>query len=133
MANGNGASPLRSAGRRTAVLHQLGDQPGGPARTGAVDGQVARFAADQLQDRGSERLRGGVVEVEPIGGAVAVEAVAHVEALLEVAFERQRDERPARGNQLHRGREPTLNQSHVANGQVAPELVDVTDDLETGS
>ena len=63
-------------------------------------------------------------------GAVALEPVADVEVLLEVVAEREVEERPPVGGQLHRGRQPALDDREVAGGQVAVEVVDVGAHLE---
>ena len=53
-----------------------------------------------------------------------------MEVLLEVVLEREVDERPAVGGQLHRRGQPALDDRQVAGRQVAIEVVDVADDLE---
>ena len=54
-----------------------------------------------------------------------------MEVLLEVVLEREVEERPAVGGQLHRGRQAALHDGEVAGGQVPVEVVDVADDLES--
>ncbi len=61
---------------------------------------------------------------------MAVEPVAHVEVLLEVVAEREVQERPPAGGQLHRGGQAALDDGEVAGGQVAVELVDVGPDFQ---
>ena len=51
--------------------------------------------------------------VHPAAGSVAVEPVGDVEALLEVVAQREVEERPPRRGQLHRRRQPALNDSEV--------------------
>ena len=53
-----------------------------------------------------------------------------MEVLLEVVFEREVDERRARGDELHRGAQPALDDRQVASGQVAVQLVHVAADLQ---
>jgi hypothetical protein len=66
---------------------------------------VTPFAAELVDDRGSEGVgvRGRVVEAPP--GAEAAEPVVDVKTLLEVMGERQVEERLARARQLHAGGE----------------------------
>ena len=59
-------------------------------------------------------LRRRVLDLERARVAVAGEPVGDVDALLEVALERERDERPAGRDQLHAGGEPALDERDVA-------------------
>lgn len=77
-----------------------------------------------------DRLGRRVLEVHPPPGAVALQAVADVEVLLEVVPQREVDERPPVGRQLHRGRKAALNDREVAGGEVPVEVVDVGANLE---
>ena len=53
-----------------------------------------------------------------------------VEVLLEVVAQREVEERPPVGGQLHRRGQPALDDREVAGGQVPVEVVDVGADLE---
>ena len=66
----------------------------------------------------------------PPAGAVTLEPVPHVEVLLEVVPEREEEERASVRGQLHRRREPALDDGEVAGGQVPIQVVDVRADLE---
>src|SRR3954449_11944063 len=70
-------------------------------------------------------------KVRASSGAVALEAVADVEVLLEAVAKREVEERSPVGGQLHRGGESALNDGEVAGGEVAVEIVDVGAHLES--
>ena len=72
----------------------------------------------------------GGVEIHPSAGAIAVEAVGDVHVLLEVVAQREVEERPLAGGQLHRGGQAALDHREVARREVAVEVVHVGDDLE---
>jgi hypothetical protein len=61
---------------------------------------------------------------------VALEPVAHVEVLLEVMSQREVEERPAVGRQLHRRRQPALDDREIARSEDAVEIVHVGAHLE---
>jgi len=90
----------------------------------------SRAASDLVRDCFCDCLGRGVAEVHRPPGAVAVEAAAEVEVLLEVVLEREVDERPAVRGQLHRGGQPALHDREVARGEVLVELVDVGANLK---
>ena len=92
---------------------------------------VVDVASDLLGDGRGDDVRGGALEVHPAAGSVAVEPVGDVEALLEVVAQGEVEERPPRGGQLHRGRQPALNHSEVAGGEVAVEILDKGTHLQT--
>ena len=71
-----------------------------------------------------------VLEVHEAPGAVALEPVPDVQVLLKVVAERKDEERPLVGGQLHRRRQPALDDRQVAGREVAVEVVDVGADLE---
>ena len=83
-------------------------------------------------DRLGEGIRVGRGEVHAPARAVLVEPVTDVEVLLEVMGEREVDERPLGGGELHRRREPALHDGEVADGEVAIQPIDVAVHLETG-
>ena len=92
---GHNSNPELSAFAGLAVtpLQELRDE-GGRRRGGArLDRAVGGLAAECAPNRIGKCLRARVLVVEPGRGAVAVEPVADVEALLEVARERDRYER----------------------------------------
>ena len=53
-----------------------------------------------------------------------VEPVADVEVLLEVVAERDVEERPPCGGQLHASRQASLHDGQIAGGEVSIRLVD---------
>ena len=63
-------------------------------------------------------------------GAVAVEAVPHVAVLLEVVAQREVEERPPGGGELHRRREAALDDREVAGGEVAVQVRHERPDLD---
>ena len=93
-------------------------------------GQVVDLPADLLGDRLRDHLGSRFVEVHAPPGAVALEAVADVEVLLEVVAQREVEEGPAVSGQLHGRRQAALHDREVAGGQVSVELVHVRVHLE---
>ena len=63
-------------------------------------------------------------------GAVAVEAVPHVEVLLEVVAQREVEERPPGGRELHRRRQAALDDGEVAGGEVPVQVRHERPDLD---
>src|SRR3954451_23387050 len=112
------------------ALNQLGDGGGGAGRAVTLDRRLRPRLGELARQRGGDALgRGGPV-VHRAAGAVALEPVADVDVLLEVAREREREERAAGGRQLHARGEPALDDGDVAGGEVAREAVDVAVELE---
>ena len=64
--------------------------------------------------------------------AVAGQPVRNMDALLEVALERERDERPAGRHELHARGEPALDERDVARRQHAVEVGHVAADFDPG-
>ncbi len=85
---------------------------------------VGDLATDLLRDRVRDHRRRGGLEVHAPAGAVALEPVADVDGLLEVVLEREVEERPAVGGELHRGRQAALHDGEVAGREVLVEVVD---------
>ena len=71
-----------------------------------------------------------VVEVHAAPGSVAPKAVPYVEVLLEVVTQWEVEERPPVRRQLHRRRQPALDDGEVAGCKVTVELVDVRMNLQ---
>ena len=71
-----------------------------------------------------------VVVVHAASRAVALEAVADMAALLEVVAEREVEERPAGGGELHRGRQPALDDGEVTRREVLIEVRHEAADLD---
>src|SRR3972149_320812 len=114
-----------SPGPSPAQLQQLGDQASRPRGSVGPHRAVVDRASDLLGDRGGDLLRAIGAEVHRPPRAVAVEAVADVEVLLEVVTEREVEEGPAVCGQLHGRCEPALDDREVAGGEMAVELVHV--------
>ena len=100
---------------------------GGAAR---LDGPVVDLAADLLGDRRGDDLGRRRLEVHAAARAVAPEPVPHVGVLLEVVAEREVEERPAVGGQLHRRGQASLHDGEVAGGQVPVEVGHEGPDLQ---
>src|SRR5215208_3880283 len=111
-------------------LEEFRDGGRGAGGTVAFDRRLRPRLGELARQRGGDALRRGGPVVHRAAGAVALEPVADVDVLLEVAGEREREERPARGGQLHAGREAALDDGDVARGEVAREPVDVAVELE---
>ena len=107
------SASIRAAVRGAVGLH--GD---------VVDGGVER-AHELLGD--PLRVRGGVLHAPP--GPVPPEPVGHVHLLLEVVGEREVEEGPPRGHELHRRGQPALHHGDVARRQLAVQLGHVAADL----
>ena len=84
-----------------------------------------------LDDGRGDRLRRRSAEVHRATGSIAIESMADMEVLLEVMPQREIDERPPVRGQLHRGRQPALDQRNVTDREMPVELVDVGTDLKT--
>jgi hypothetical protein len=94
------------------------------AAGGAVpfDRPVVDRAGELTGDRLGERIGLCLTEVHPPSGPVSLQAVMHVESLLEVLPERQVDEGPAGGGEFHAGRQAALDHGQVAGRQVPVEM-----------
>jgi hypothetical protein len=90
-----------------------------------LDRAVIDLAPDLLGDRVGDRLGRLDLEVHHASSAVAPKPVAHVEVLLEVVKEREVEERPPVGGQLHARRQPALHDCKVAGGEMPVQLVHV--------
>src|SRR5215831_12419457 len=75
------------------LLDEFGDELGGAGRSVGLDVAVADGLAGQLGDVGGDEVGVGGGIVHAMAGAVAVEAVADVEVLLEVVPEWEVEER----------------------------------------
>src|SRR3954447_14934078 len=124
---GAASSPRLGGGQS----QKLGDRCRRPRCTVGLDGVVVDVAADLGGDRGGDLLGPVEFEVHAPSGAVALEAVADVEVLLEVVAKREVEERSLVGGQLHRGGESALNDGEVAGGEVAVEVMHVGAHLES--
>src|SRR2546425_13242973 len=93
----------------TNHLDRLGDRGGGACCPARVDGLIVDLAAELLADRSRDLVRTVVLEVHAAARAIALEPVAHVEVLLEVVPQREVEERPAVRSELHRRRQPALD------------------------
>ena len=100
------------------------------AAPSALDRPVADVAADLLGDRRRDHVGRRGVEVHAPPGAVAVEAMADVEVLLEVVAQREVEERPPARRELHRRRQAPLDDGEIAGREVAVEVGHVGADLE---
>src|SRR5262244_1971414 len=110
------------------LLDEFGDEPGGAGRAAGLNVAVADGLAGQLGDVGGDEVGvgGGVVHV--LAGSVA-----DVEVLLEVVPEREVEERPLGGGQLHGGGQPTLDDGEVADAQMLVEPVDVAAQIQASA
>src|ERR1700722_18949743 len=107
-----GLRPTISSAYSGRPLEKAGEQGCGAGGAVGGDGEVVDLAGDLGGDvGGAGRL---VVHVPP--GPVAVEPVADMEVLLEVAGEREVQEGPPAGGQLHRRGQPALDDREVAGG-----------------
>src|SRR5512132_1354756 len=100
------ARSLRSPGppptaRINPRLEELRQAPGGASGAVGLHVAIVDVAADLLRNRCRDQLRRGVVEIHAATGPVPLEPVADVEVLLEVMAEREVDEWPLLGGQLH--------------------------------
>jgi hypothetical protein len=115
------AMTMATRGHGTAVIYagrleEVGEQGGGAGGAVGGNGAVVDVAADLGGDGGGDVGRARVLVVHVLPGAVALEPVADVEVLLEVVAERELQERPLAGGQLHGGGEPALDDREVASG-----------------
>ena len=108
----------RRSARPRASLH--------PASTSRILDGLGESCRNRLGDR--VRLRR--VDVQAAVRAVAGQAVADVEVLLEVIPEREVEERRLCRDELHPRREPALDDRHVADRQVPVQLVHVLPNLD---
>src|SRR5215212_11786810 len=109
---------------------QFRDQRRGARGPVGLDWPVIDLAPDLLGNRGGD-LGGAIgLEVHAAAGAIAREPVAHVEVLLEVVAQREVEERPPAGGQLHRCGQAALDDRQVAGREVLIEVVDVCAHLE---
>ena len=83
-----------------------------------------------LSDHAGDQLGRGFLEVDHAAGAVLLKPVADMEVLLEVMAQRNVEERPASGCQLHAGRQAALHNRQIAGGKVPVEVVDVAAHFE---
>src|SRR5207248_9795068 len=117
--------------RHRARLEEFGDSLRGSLSAARFDRSVIGLALKLFDDRPGDHFRRRAGEVHRPTGSIAIESVTDMEVLLKVMPQREIDEGPPVGGQLHGGREPTLDQGNVTDGQVPVELVDVGPDLET--
>src|SRR3954462_11550846 len=94
---------------------QLREHRRSPAGAVTLDGAVGDVAAAELLGKRAGDLGRAVrLEGHAAAGAVAVEAVADVEVLLEVVAQREVEEGALRRRQLHRRRQAALDHGYVA-------------------
>ena len=62
--------------------------------------------------------------------SVSIEAVPHMDLLLEVMPEGEVEERALAGHEFHGRRQPALNNRRVAGRQVQGEVAEVADDVD---
>src|SRR3954471_25239 len=122
------AGDWRTPGRTRS--QKLSCSCGGERGAVGFDRSVVDHGSDLPGDRVGDHIGGCRGKVRASSGAVALEAVADVEVLLEAVAKREVEERSPVGGQLHRGGESALNDGEVAGGEVAVEVVDVGADLE---
>src|SRR5438445_6851143 len=121
----------RSAMGSSCSGEQLGHQAGRPRSAIGRNVAVMHGLAQVIQHRARQVLRGRAVVVHPHAGAEALEAARHEELLLEVVPQREVEERGAQRGQLHRRREPALNDRQIGGGVMPEELGDERAHLET--
>src|SRR5207253_4568338 len=103
--------PLRTPDRPAAIprrLEEFGDSLRGPGGTAGLDRAVIGLALELLDDGGGNYLGRRASEVHRPARPIAIESMAHMEVLLEVMPQREIDERPPVGGQLHSGGEAAL-------------------------
>src|SRR5439155_12431516 len=94
------------------------------------DRAVHDLLADLLADGSGDDVGGASGVVHAPSGAVAGESVGDVEALFEVVAEREVEEGPVAGGELHGGGEAALDDGQVADRQVAVQVVHIGADLD---
>jgi hypothetical protein len=116
--------PLRRHTYRfTSGSEELRDRCGGPGCAVGLDGAVVDLSPYLLGDCGGYLRRAVELEVHAPTGPVALEAVAYMEVLLEVMPQWEVQERAPVGGQLHRRREPTLDDGEIAGSEMTVEVV----------
>src|ERR1700729_11992 len=102
-----------------SLLEEAGEQGCGAGGAPCGDRAVTDRAADLGGDRARAGGGGGGLVVAARPRRVAVEPVADVVVLLEVAGEREIQEGPTAGGQLHCRGQPALDDRQVTGGEVA--------------
>ena len=118
------------AGAGAPRLEQLGEQARRPRGAVALDVGAASAVGESSGDRGGDGLGRRRGQVHRVARAVALQAMAHVQVLLEVPAQGEVDERRPGGGELHARRQAALRDRDVAGGEVAREAIDVGDELE---
>lgn len=104
---------------------QVGEKCRGPGGTVAFDRQIVDLATKVGHDRRGQGIGvAGLFVGHAASGAVALQAVAYVEVLLEVVAQWNVQEWAAARGQLHAGRQATLYDGEVRGGEVAVQLGD---------
>src|SRR5260370_21852127 len=93
----------RQGGRRVwwSFLQQFGDVGGGSSGAVWFNGPVGDLAMQLFGEGGADDFRRRVLEVHAAPRAVAIEPVADMEVLFEVVTEREIEEWPPVGGELH--------------------------------
>ena len=110
---------------------QLGQHVRGPGCPVGRHGAIAGGTPDLGGDRLRQDVRGEGLVVQPHPGAVPVQAVSHVEVLLEVVSQRDVEEGATGGRQLHRRGQASLDDGQVRDREVPVEVRHELMDLET--
>src|SRR6202044_97399 len=101
---------------------QLRDEGGGPGGAVGRHRQVVERTGDLRHHRVGALVRVCLPVTHPATGPVPFEPVPDVVLLLEMAGQREVEERLAGGDQLHGGGQPALHDRHVGGRQVAVQI-----------